>query len=115
MGPGRDEETDIVVKRLKDAYGFEMPDACAKYLANIHSTIGEAQISPGKRNNNVWSPTSNGVSGRKVLGRDLQAQSGQVVKHALRGKRANAHSFIQCVALFCYRSRSLLLPLVGPF
>jgi hypothetical protein len=112
VGP---DDTDLVVKRLKDAYGFEMPDACAKYLANIHSTIGEAQISPGKRNNNVWSPTSNGVSGRKVLGRDLQAQSGQVVKHALRGKRANAHSFIQCVALFCYRSRSLLLPLVGPF
>ena len=23
---------------------FEMPDACAKYLANIHSTIGEAQV-----------------------------------------------------------------------
>ena len=50
VGPGRDDDKDLVVKRLKDAYGFEMPDACAKYLAHIHSTIGEEQTSPGKRN-----------------------------------------------------------------
>lgn len=81
-----DGDTELVVQRLKEAYGFDMPDAAARYIAHIHSR-GERQAQPGRSDNKHWQPNSDGASRRKILGRDVTAVSGQVVKHAMRGSR----------------------------
>jgi len=83
-----EDDTALVVRRLKDAYGFDMPDAAARYIAEMHSTHGEKQVEAGRSDNKHWQPNSKGVSMRKVLGRDVTAVAGQVVKHAMRGSRS---------------------------
>jgi len=44
------------------------------------------QVEPGKSDNKEWSSTSTSGSGRKLLGRNVIAVSGQVVKHIMLGK-----------------------------
>jgi hypothetical protein len=84
--PKTDDDSALVVRRLKEAYGFDMPDAAARYIADIHSR-GQKQVQAGRSNNKHWQPESDGTSKRKILGRDVTAVSGQVVKHAVRGSR----------------------------
>ena len=70
-GTGPNDDSDLVFRRLKAAYGFDMPDECAENIAKLQRDC-DKKVAP-----------------RKLLGRDVNAVAGQVVKHVMCGRRGD--------------------------